>query len=114
MNSFTMKNTLSHFDSAQLPAVLQNELVCYSDFLKILQGSMQQGNYALPDGIKTSILSKFMSQTYVTINVSIFYKSAINGCQCADDPSSAVEFHEYCEIGIEISRETANAIITVK
>ncbi len=47
----------------------------------------------------------------IRATAGIFYAGIIPGCSCADDPSPAHEYAEYCEVRLEIDRLTAETEI---
>ena len=43
----------------------------------------------------------------IRVRAAILFQSVIAGCSCTDDPTPMSELNEYCEVRLEIDRDTA-------
>ncbi|HIP53645.1 MAG TPA: hypothetical protein EYH03_06520 [Chromatiales bacterium] len=90
-----LKETLARMDEAQLP----------------LQQGLSYSNYALGDKVSATILAKHETASHIHVKAGIFYTGIIAGCSCADDPTPIDEQTEYCEVEIDIRKDTAQTTI---
>lgn len=72
-----------------------------------LQRGMSTSSYAIDDNLKAMILSVSEGKKFIRVKAGIFYKGIIPGCSCADDPTPVDENNEYCEVLLDIDKETA-------
>ena len=49
----------------------------------------------------------------ILVKAGIFYTGIIAGCSCADDPTPLDEQNEYCELELNINKETAETTIVL-
>ena len=50
---------------------------------------------------------------FIHVKAGIQYAGIIAGCSCADDPTPVDEVTEYCEVQLNISKTTAETVITL-
>lgn len=91
--------------------ILKKEVERLDVALLPLQQGLASGNYVLDESIKTMMISCAESADAIQVRAGIFYQSTIAGCSCTDDPTPAHVYNEYCEIQLEINKETAEAHI---
>ncbi|MGD8557040.1 MAG: hypothetical protein PVJ14_06785 [Chromatiales bacterium] len=78
-----------------------------------LQAALTRGSYASDRVDGVILLSTSESADSVTIKAGLQYAGIIAGCGCADDPTPDNETVEYCEVLIEISKDSAAARISL-
>jgi hypothetical protein len=71
------------------------------------------GNYALGGKFTVMILGVSEDKDFIHAKAGIFYNSIIAGCGCADDPTPVSELNEYCEVRLDISKKTAETMVTL-
>jgi hypothetical protein len=76
-----------------------------------LQQGLSQSSYACDDDIKAVIISVSEKTGVIRATAGIFYTGTIPGCSCADDPAPDNEYTEYCEIQLDIDRQTAETVV---
>lgn len=104
---------LNAWDSPAFNDVAKYEISQLDAKLFPLQQGLTQGGYANEKSVSIVVLGASENADVVTVNVGIFYTSVIAGCNCADDPTPVDELTEYCEIQIDINKETAIAVISI-
>ena len=92
-----LKQEMEQLDAAQLP----------------LQQGLSTGSYALGDKLNVMIISVSEQENSVHANAGIFYTGIIAGCNCSDDPTPVDENPEYCEVLVEIDKDTAETQVTL-
>lgn len=78
-----------------------------------LQQGLSQSSYASDDNIKVVVISVSEEPAVIRTKIGIFYTGIISGCSCADDPTPVDACPEYCEVQIEINRQSAEAVISL-
>lgn len=92
-----LKAEIEQLDAQQLP----------------LQQGLSHSSYACDDNIRVVIISVSEEPGVIRATAGVFYTGIISGCSCADDPSPVDECPEYCEVQIEINRQSAAAVISL-
>ena len=57
------------------------------------------------------VLSKQETASAIQVKVGVFYSGVIAGSCCADDPTPLDEQPEYCELLLDIDKETGFAAV---
>ncbi|MGA7800342.1 MAG: hypothetical protein WCC36_05985 [Gammaproteobacteria bacterium] len=78
-----------------------------------LQQGLSVGGYATDSGVNVMIISVSERAGDIHVKAGIFYKGIIAGCSCADDPTPVDEHSEYCEVRIEIDKDTAETKVVL-
>jgi len=78
-----------------------------------LQQALSQGSYAISENLCAMIIGISEEPSMIRARVGISYASIIAGCSCADDPTPIDELPEYCEVRLDIDRETAETTVTL-
>ena len=78
-----------------------------------LQQALSHGNFANTDNLDIMILSITDDKSTIQAKVGIFFTSIISGCQCSDDPTPINEENEYCELMLNINKNTSTSTITL-
>jgi len=92
-----LKSEIEQLDAAELP----------------LQQGLSSSSYALGDGRSAMVISARENDGAIRAKVGIFYSGIIPGCACADDPTPETELSEYCELELDIRKDTAETTVTV-
>ncbi len=77
-----------------------------------LQQGLSTGNYVADGPITVTINSVADTEGVIRVKAGIFYRSVIGGCSCADDPTTASEINEYCDVQLDIDK--ADARVTIR
>lgn len=89
------------------PAALKRELAEQAAALPLQQAL--SGTSAVADEAITVILLDAQADTAaIHVKVGIFFGGILAGCSCADDPTPIESQNEYCELKIEIDRQSGN------
>ena len=78
-----------------------------------LQQGLAASSYVTDSPRKALIIRVADDAGFIQVKAGIFYSGIIAGCSCADDPTPVGEQNEYCEVWIEINKETAETTITL-
>lgn len=78
-----------------------------------LQEGLSGSSHALDGKHEAVLISTREEDGRIRAKVGIFYAGIIAGCSCADDPTPIDEQTEYCELQIDIDKNTAEATITL-
>ncbi len=104
-----LTRSLSAWGSGAFEATLKEEIVQLgADFLPLQQG-LSSGSTSLDANLEVMILRVTEWPDRLWVRAGIFYSSIISGCSCADDPTPVDENREYCEVDLEIDRESGEA-----
>ncbi len=106
-----MDRVLDAWDTPAFREVLQAEIEQLDVRQLPLQQGLSQSSYALDDHIRVVIISVAGEAHVIRATAGIFYAGIIPGCSCADDPSPVHEYAEYCEVRLDIDRQTAETVI---
>lgn len=93
----TLKQEIEQLDSAMLP----------------LQQGLSQGNNVVENSHSAMILSITETDTSIHAKTGIFFTGLVTGCHCSDDPSPDNELPEYCELMLDINKDTAETNIAL-
>jgi len=78
-----------------------------------LQRGLSAGNYVLAEPVTATILNVAELEKVIRIKAGIFFRSVISGCSCANDPTPVSEIEEYCEVQLDIDKETAATTVVL-
>ncbi|MGD2137897.1 MAG: hypothetical protein PVJ66_07010 [Gammaproteobacteria bacterium] len=106
-----LTRALQAWNSTAFEAVLREEIQRLDATSLPLQQGLVQGSYAFDDNLGVSIISVSESAAFIHVTAGIHYRGIIAGCSCADDPTPVNETTEYCEIRLDIDRQTAGTTI---
>ena len=108
-----LTKALSAFGSSDFEDILKAELQqLNADQLQLQQG-LSTSSYALADTLKVMIISVSELAEFIRVKAGVFYAGIIAGCSCADDPTPVDVNNEFCEVQIDINKQTAEATIVV-
>jgi hypothetical protein len=92
--------------SAEFEAALKQEIKQLDKSLLPLQQGLTIGSYVSDDELDIVFIKATEEGTRIQAKLGICYCSTIAGCSCADDPTPVDVNSEYCEVVVEIDRET--------
>ncbi len=87
--------------------VLKHEIAQLDINLLPLQQGLSGSSTVTDDPITVMIHRVVEQQKVILVKAGIFYQGVIGGCSCADDPTPTSTNNEYCEVDVEIDKETA-------
>ncbi|MBI1173919.1 MAG: hypothetical protein GC139_01485 [Sideroxydans sp.] len=96
----------------EFEAVLKQELARQAALLPLQQG-LSSSSYVVDTPITVVINRVTDLGNAIHVRAGIFYQGVIGGCSCADDPSPVSEIDEYCEVLLEIDKETAATAVAL-
>ncbi|MDH4284767.1 MAG: hypothetical protein OEV35_05565 [Gallionellaceae bacterium] len=96
------------FDEALRQEIMQLN----PDHLPLQQG-LSSGNHVADTPITVLINSIAEMDEVIRVRAGILYQSIITGCSCADDPTPISEMSEYCEVQLDINKNSASTEITL-
>jgi hypothetical protein len=98
---------LSAWGTSGFEAVLKQEVAQLGADQLPLQQGLSSGNYVADVPITVMINSVAEMENFIRIKVGILYQGVLGGCSCADDPTATSESNEYCEVQLDIDKDTA-------
>jgi hypothetical protein len=108
-----LNKSAAAWGSPEFNDVLKGEL----GELGVRQLPLQQGlsgsSHAMDSRVEAMIISSTDDAECIHVRAGIFYSGIIAGCSCADDPTIAEENSEYCEVQLDIDKETTETVITL-
>jgi hypothetical protein len=102
-----LTRSLQAFGTPDFEAVLKRELAAQHPDVLGLQQGLRAGSVGLSDDLGVMILRIDQTPALIQVRVGIFYTSMLSGCACADDPTPENASPEYCELELEIHRQTS-------
>ena len=107
-----LDQSMQAWGSPEFEAVLKQELAKQAGELPLQQG-LATGNYVAEAPITVVINSVIEMVDMIRVRVGIFYQGVIGGCSCADDPTPISEINEYCEVLLDIDKDSAETAVTL-
>lgn len=107
-----LRQSLRAYGNQDFKATLQRELAEAGMDALGLQQALRTGSIALEDDLAVMILRVGESPGRLDLHLGLFFTSIVSGCACADDPTPVSRNTEYCEVDLEIDRDTAEGRIT--
>ena len=108
-----LPKTINAWGTESFNDVLKVELQSFDAKLLPLQKGLSQGSYVNDDNFSVMIIRAAEESNFLKVKVGVFYTSIIAGCSCADDPTPTDVETEYCELRLDINKETAEVVITL-
>ena len=99
--------------SPRFEEVLKEELLSFGAQDLFLQSGLRQSSYALDRGIQPAVLSVEEKEGFLKIKLAVYYFGIMPGCGCANDPMPEMEYPEYCEREIRISKLSGEAEVKI-
>jgi hypothetical protein len=108
-----LTRSLAAWNTPAFDTVLKEEIAQLDvDSLPLQQG-LSSGSTSLDSSLGVMILRVHEAAHAIQVRAGIFYSSVLSGCSCADDPSPIEENTEYCEVELDIDRETGETRISL-
>lgn len=98
--------TLAAWDTPELPETFKREVAALGAERLPLQQAVACGDHALSAPTSVCLLSVETHDDARVARAGIFFQSVLSGCSCADDPTPANEFVEYCVLQFAINPDT--------
>jgi hypothetical protein len=107
-----LKKSLQAWGTVAFAEVLKRELAQQAAELP-LQQALARSNYVAETPVTVMVNGKEDAGKKIRVTVGIFYSGVIAGCSCADDPTPDSELTEFCELSLEIDKDTAESTVTL-
>lgn len=108
-----LPRALSVWGSPDFDGVLKEEIERLAADQLPLQKGLSTTSYPVGEGFRVMVIGSSAADGFIRARAGIFYSGIVAGCNCADDPTPVEAQPEYCEVQIDIDRETAGATITL-
>lgn len=108
-----LPQALAAWDGPEFKTILKHELEALPPGNLPLQQGVSTTSYALDERITAMVLRAEATPERIRARVGVFFSGLVPGCSCADDPTPVEPQNEYCELGVEIDRTTAEAVLKV-
>lgn len=92
-------------------AILKTEIEQVNADQLPLQQGLSISSYVTDAPLKAIILRVNDREGLIQVKAGLFYSGIIAGCSCADDPTPISEQTEYCEVQIQIDKNTSEATV---
>jgi len=102
-----LTKALSGWGSPDFEGILKQEIEQLGVKDLPLQQGLSSSSYAMDNKLNVLIINVAEQADLIRAKVGLFYTGIIAGCNCADDPTPADEQSEYCEIQVDINKNTA-------
>lgn len=108
-----LSKSLQAWGSPHFKETLKQELEQLNSTLLPLQQGLSQGNDVVENSHSAMILSMTETEDSIHAKTGIFFIGLVTGCHCSDDPSPGNELPEYCELMLNIDKNTAETTIAL-
>jgi hypothetical protein len=108
-----LPKTLRALHSPDVESVLRLELEQLDARELPLQQGLTRGSHVGDDPFRVVAIGVSDDEACVRAKIGVFYMGIIAGCSCADDPTPVEGLQEYCELLVEIDKESAEANVTL-
>ena len=102
-----LEKSLSALGTAEFKQVLVQEVTQLGAHKLPLQLGLSTGNYVSDAPYSVMITSVVELENLVRVRAGIFYQGVIGGCSCTDDPTPVSDINEYCEVQLDIDKNSA-------
>ena len=107
-----LNKSAAAWGSPEFNDVLKGELGGLARQLPLQQG-LSGSSHAMDSRVEAMIISSTDDAECIHVRAGIFYSGIIAGCSGADDPTIVEENSEYCEVQLDIDKETTETVITL-
>ncbi|MFW5452424.1 hypothetical protein [Thioalkalivibrio sulfidiphilus] len=108
-----LSRSLNALGTPAFESVLKAEIAALGAAGLPLQAGLRTGSVALDDRLEVTILGVDEGPDTLRVRAGLFYTSIIAGCACADDPTPVNENAEYCQVRVEIDRQSGEARVSL-
>jgi len=102
-----LHDAVQAYGSPQFESMLKQELEKLTAEQLPLQQGLTRSSHVAESPFTVMFLSAQDQSETIQARVGVFYAGVIAGCNCADDPTPIDEQNEYCEILVEIDKQSA-------
>lgn len=102
-----LNKSLRAWGKPDFQAVLKQEIEQLGADELPLQRGLSTGNYVSNTPFTVLIHSVTEMEKVIRVKVGVFYQSILGGCSCSDDPTPASDINEYCEVHLDIDKDSA-------
>lgn len=106
--------SLNAWGTSEFKTVIKQEIEQLDAGELPLQQGLSAGNHVQGDKFTVMVLNVSEGNDFIRARAGVFYTSVIAGCSCADDPAPISELNEYCEVQLDIDKQTAEATIVLQ
>ncbi len=99
--------------TAEFPATFKRELAEHADELP-LQEALTGTSAVADEPVTVVLLAAHADETRIHAKVGIFFAGILAGCSCAYDPTPVEPQTEYCELRLEIDRNSAETVVRLE
>ncbi len=108
-----LTHTLHAWNTPGFELTLKQELAeLRADALPLQQG-LTSSNYVADAPITVMVHQVVEMESVIRVKAGIFYSGIMGGCSCADDPTPSSESNEYCEVQLDIDKNSAATIVSL-
>lgn len=108
-----LDKSLRAWGTPDFEAVLKQEIAQLDAGQLHLQQGLSNSSHVTSDPITVMIHRVDGMENVIRIKAGIFYTGVIGGCSCADDPTPISEINEYCEVQLDIDKNTAATAVVL-
>lgn len=104
-----LPQSLNAWASPQFKEALKREIEAMSVDQLPLQQGLKMGSSVLAEKFSVLVLSVTDANEKISAKIGVLYKSIDAGCSCADDPTPVEAVNEYCELYLELDKQSGEA-----
>ena len=108
-----LTNVIQAWGNPDIKNVLKDEIQLLDPELLPLQQGLSQSSYVSDKPFNVIIFKVLDTDETIRVKAGVFYTGIIAGCSCADDPTPQDEQNEYCEVQLDINKDTADTTVTL-
>ncbi len=108
-----LKESLQAWGTPAFRETLKAEIARLGTVELPLQQGLSGSSYATDTPPQAVILNSEDRGDHLWVKAGLFYTGIIAGCSCADDPTPVEEQTEYCEVVLEIDKDTGDTKVAL-
>ncbi len=109
----TLPKSLAAWDTPNFNTTLKAELEAVDASLLPLQQGLSLSSYVSDSPFSVMPIAAKADADSIHASVGVFYTGIIAGCSCADDPTPMDEQTDYCQLRLDIERESGAATVSL-
>lgn len=109
----TLENSVAAWGRPDFDAVFKAEVEHLSHEQLPLQQGLALSSSVSGEPFRVMIINRREEEGRLRIKAGVFYSGIIAGCSCSDDPTPQDVQSEYCDVEVEIDRESGAASISL-
>ena len=102
-----LEKTLRAWGTSAFESILKQEVAQLGAGQLPLQQGLSNSSSVIDEPVAVMINSVVEMEQVIRVKAGIFYRGAIGGCSCADDPAPDNETNEFCEVQLDIDKFSA-------